>query len=42
MGRGAVITADMTAEELKDLEQDIRKRHGANLSREAVSGALFM
>lgn len=37
MGRGAVITADMTAEELKDLEADIRKRHGQNISREQVA-----
>jgi len=37
MGRGAVITADMTGEELKDLELDIRKRHGQNLSREQVA-----
>ncbi|OLP98889.1 Tankyrase-1 [Symbiodinium microadriaticum] len=36
-GRGTVITADMSPEELKDLEEDIRRRHGASITREQVS-----
>jgi len=41
MGRGWVMTADMSKEELADLEADIRARHGdggkLSLSREAVA-----
>jgi len=36
-GRGTVITADMSPEELKDLEEDIRRRHGASITREQVA-----
>ncbi|CAE7380014.1 SLC8A1, partial [Symbiodinium natans] len=36
-GRGTVITADMSPEELKDLEEDIRRRHGNSITREQVA-----
>eukprot|EP00931_Biecheleriopsis_adriatica_P113440 TRINITY_DN8848_c1_g1_i1.p1 TRINITY_DN8848_c1_g1~~TRINITY_DN8848_c1_g1_i1.p1 ORF type:complete len:850 (+),score=187.30 TRINITY_DN8848_c1_g1_i1:59-2608(+) len=42
MGRGSVISADMTKDELKALEDDIRKRHGSGntMSEEMVSAIM--